>query len=111
MKRSDLRQIAKATYEFDGQTMDFAFNEDAITPAFLKSVMDDEKNGDPEAVAKVVAEVVESWDLEDDAGQRLPADFEVARTLGIRHLMGVLDAIEEQIDGEIAEQGKDSGSS
>lgn len=111
MKRSDLRQTSKAVYKFDGQTMDLVFNGDAITPAFLKSIADDEKDGDPEALARLVAEVVEQWDLEDDDGTRLPADFEVARTLGIRHLAGILDAIEDQIDVEVAEQGKDSGSS
>lgn len=112
MKLTTLRdQTSKAVYApaaFEGDSLNLVFYSGKLTPEFLKRMQAAESEGDLEMLAGVIDEIVAEWDLQDDDGNQLPASFEVARTVPLEHLSGVMDAIVSAVQEGATAEGKAS---
>ena len=80
--------------DFDGETLSVTYRPSAINAAQEERELADKATGHVVlAVNKSLAEMIVSWDLQDDEGNPLPVDEETLRPLGIDVVQRIYNGI------------------
>ncbi len=108
IKLSQLRSKTKTIpVLFDGESVLVSYRLNAVTPEFL-DMISGPLNG--ETVCHAIEQVIDDWDVLDEAGQHLPATYAVMRSLPLVFLQIVMEAISDDVKpGEAIGASSDGG--
>lgn len=94
-----LADLTTLPIDVDGETLNVTYAPSSLTPELEDQYMAEfETQRTGGALAKYLANVVTQWDLVDDEGEPVAPTEEILRTLPVKFLGKVFEAIAEDIN-------------
>ncbi len=92
-------KIAKRSFEYEGETVNLEVFTQKVSPAYRTAWQQVEKDPDREARCQLTADMVKSWDVQQDDGEMQPVNYEFLRLCPDAFLNKLVEQIEDVVFG------------